>query len=150
MTEETLDVVVDAVVKGVLDELHDRSLLEGIDEPILRELVDTLRTDAQRTARERFREVRVNDDETTSEVFVVVWHDRHTDDAITVHTTREGADARIESIMKSYDDECTNRGRDAHDWRERDYGRDSGWVRYVEGDHDDGPHGRIELRKVES
>lgn len=69
-------------------------------------------------------------------VFVVICHDRHTDDSITVHTTREGADTKIEEFrsLYSYVD---------YQWTERNYGRSSGWVRYVDT-HDGGPNARIQ------
>lgn len=72
-------------------------------------------------------------------VFVAICRDRHCDDAITVHATREGADRQIEEFMAIYDPID-------HQWTERDYGRSVGWVRYVES-YDDGP--RAHIREVD-
>lgn len=74
-------------------------------------------------------------------IFVVICHDRHTDDGITVHTTREGADAKIEEFKASYPDTH-------YQWAERDYGRPAGWVRYVDS-HDDGPKARIQEMELQ-
>lgn len=38
-------------------------------------------------------------------VFLVIWHDRHADDVITVHATRESADERIADVKRRYDGE---------------------------------------------
>lgn len=67
-------------------------------------------------------------------VFIVICHDRHCDDGITVHVSRDGADREIEKFKASYD---------RYGWTERDYGRSQGWVRYVDS-HDDGPRARIQ------
>lgn len=69
-------------------------------------------------------------------VFVVICRDRHCDDGITVHKTREGADDQIEEFKASYPDTH-------YTWTERDYGRLIGWVRYVDS-HDDGPKAWIQ------
>lgn len=75
-------------------------------------------------------------------LYVVICHDRHTDDQVTVHASRQGADARIAEFQALYDD--------SHEWAEQSYGRDRGWVRYVNNvdTHDDGPTARIEERKL--
>lgn len=70
-------------------------------------------------------------------LYVVVCRDRHRDDAITVHRTREGADRQIEEFKVGYED---------LEWSEQNYGRDIGWVRYVDSD-EDGPSAIIQ--KVE-
>ena len=69
-------------------------------------------------------------------VYVVVCCDRHTDNAITVHATRQGADEMIAEFQAEYDAEI-------YKWTEQNYGRDQGWVRYVDT-FDDGPSARIE------
>jgi hypothetical protein len=69
-------------------------------------------------------------------VYVVICHDRHVNDMITVHSTREGADRQVEEFKALYADY-------GYVWTERDYGRSVGWVRYVDS-HDDGPKARIE------
>lgn len=70
-------------------------------------------------------------------VLVVICRDRHTDDGITVHETRWGADQQIEKFKASYT---------GLTWTERDYGRSIGWVRYIES-YDDGP--RAHIREVD-
>jgi len=72
-------------------------------------------------------------------VFIVVCHDRHSGDAITVHATRAGADDRLEEFRSFF-------SAIDHQWTERNYGRSQGWVRYVET-HDDGP--RVRIQEVE-
>ncbi len=68
-------------------------------------------------------------------VFVVVCHDRNCDDGIiTAHSTREGADREVDDFKSIYT---------GHEWTERDYGKSSGWVRYVDS-YDDGPNARIQ------
>lgn len=76
----------------------------------------------------------------TKELFVVICMDRHTDDVITVHATRASADAEIDRFKAEYE-------RDGVTWHEQDYGRDQGWVRYVDS-HDEGPKARIELTEI--
>jgi hypothetical protein len=71
-------------------------------------------------------------------LYVVVCYDRHSGDGISVHATREGADTAIAAFQATYDDST---------WTERNYGRDQGWVRYVDT-HDDGPRARIEETKL--
>lgn len=73
-------------------------------------------------------------------VFVVYWHDRHCDAAITVHATRQSADDGIETHKSLYD-------KDRYRWTEHNYGREQGWVRYVSGG-EEGPNGRILEREV--
>lgn len=69
-------------------------------------------------------------------VFVVYWHDRHCDAAITVHATRESADNAIETHKSLYPDTM-------YSWSERrSPSMPASWVRYVSS-HDDGPKGRI-------
>lgn len=75
-------------------------------------------------------------------VFLVICCDRHTNDAITVHRTREGADAEIEAFKASY----VGMGRE-YRWKERKYGRGSGWLRYVDTE-DEGPSARIQRSEV--
>ena len=73
-------------------------------------------------------------------LYVVVCHDRHSDDSISVHATREGADAAIADFQAEYDDSYT--------WTEQTYGHDEGWVRYVDTG-DEGPWARIEETELE-
>jgi len=76
----------------------------------------------------------------SKQVFVVVREDRHCDDEITVHSTRELADAAIEEFKARYQHED---GR--YRWKER---RVAGWARLVEC-FEDGPSARIELHELE-
>lgn len=73
-------------------------------------------------------------------LYVVVLYDRHVDDTITVHKTREGADRTINDYMSAYEP-----GR--YEWHERTYGQPE-WCRYVETD-DDGPTARIEITELQ-
>lgn len=73
-------------------------------------------------------------------VFVVICHDRHVDDDITVHSTRESADRRLKEFQDIYE---------GYEWRNRNYGRAHGWLRYVES-HDDGPNARIQEMELQS
>lgn len=73
-------------------------------------------------------------------VFLVVCEDRHTDPEISIHRSRDSADARIEEFKTGYGDR--------YRWTEKDYGRSSGWLRCVESSHDDGPSARIESKKI--
>lgn len=69
-------------------------------------------------------------------VFVVYWHDRYCDAAITVHVTRQSADNAIETHKSLYPDTM-------YRWTEkRPPGIPASWARYVKS-HDDGPYGRI-------
>lgn len=70
-------------------------------------------------------------------VFVSICRDRHCDDGITVHETREGADRQIEEFKAIYVDSD-------YSWTEENYGRSSGWVRYVSSGGGDGPNARIQ------
>lgn len=74
-------------------------------------------------------------------LYIVFCHDRHVDPDITVYETREGADGAIEAFKDSYPDGL--------EWKEQNYGRTAGWLRYVDCG-DDGPTARIqetELRR---
>lgn len=75
-------------------------------------------------------------------VYVVIWEDRHDDDNISVHKTRQCADARLEEHMLT---SVKRYGRDIT-W---DHDCPDGWVRAVRDEHDDGPNGRIELKSLE-
>lgn len=75
------------------------------------------------------------------EVFIVICEDRHFDAGISVHQTRAGADAKVEEFKEVY----ANRN---YQWVERTYGRESGWLRYVDT-IDDGPKARIEIGRLE-
>lgn len=78
----------------------------------------------------------------SSIIFIVVCKDRHVDDVITVHVTRESADSEIERFKSEYE-------RDGLEWHERDYGRKLGWVRYVDvDDTGDGPSARIQVSEL--
>jgi hypothetical protein len=77
-------------------------------------------------------------------VFVVVREDRHVDTEISVHETLEGANLAIETFKARYDAADGLR----YSWLERTYGRDEGWLRYVDAG-DDAPHARIESKRVE-
>jgi hypothetical protein len=66
-------------------------------------------------------------------VFLVVRHDRHTDDEITAHATRASADAAVEEFKTRYGN--------VYQWSEESA---RGWERLVNSDHDDGPSVHIE------
>ena len=72
-------------------------------------------------------------------VFVAVCEDRHVDDVITVHATRELADEDVERFMDLYaaDDACPEAA-----WHEQLCR--APWVRSVATGMDDGPKARIE------
>lgn len=72
-----------------------------------------------------------------TELFVVVLHDRHTDDEISVHATRESADSEIDAFKRRYED--------AYEWSEQNV---RGWLRSVRTDSDDGPRAHIEQAKL--
>ncbi len=74
----------------------------------------------------------------SQEIFIVVWDDRHIDDVISVHTTLEGANARLEEHMADYDDDA---------WEEPEVTEP--WVRYVATGLDDDPSGWIERGVLE-
>ena len=73
-------------------------------------------------------------------LFVVAREDRHVDLEITVHSTRELADAAIEEFKSRYtaDD-------DRYTWREV---KVRGWLRCVEC-FEDGPSARIEAKTLD-
>lgn len=73
-------------------------------------------------------------------IFIVVMRDRHTDLGLSVHRTREGADATIEEFKAIYDDLKPS------DWKEETWGQPR-WCRYVRA-HDEGPSAYIELGEV--
>ena len=73
-------------------------------------------------------------------VFLVICVDRHTDDVITVHRTREGADAEIEEFKASYD-------VSPDEWTERVPSRRGSRIRYVSAG-DDGPSATIRTCEV--
>lgn len=75
-------------------------------------------------------------------LFVVVREDRHFDPEITVHSTRELADAAIEEFKARY----TAAG-DRYTWEEQTYGRPK-WLRYVDC-FEDGPNARIEAATLD-
>lgn len=83
-------------------------------------------------------------------VYVVFRHDRHCDPDITVHTTRDGADAALEEFKTQYELDAGER------WIEQDYGEGAGWLRYIEiaddldNPIDDGPSARIEEKELVS
>ena len=72
-----------------------------------------------------------------AELFIAVCHDRHTDDVITVHSTRESADAAVAAFIAKYGDAYG-------EWTEETYACRPPWVRSVASDDDDGPRARIE------
>lgn len=53
-------------------------------------------------------------------VFLVILKDRHTDDEITAHESRAGADAVFDAHKQVYDEEEKRRGRPARVWIESD------------------------------
>lgn len=75
------------------------------------------------------------------EIFLVICKDRHMDVRVSVHTTRQSADAAIEAFKTSYDDYKID---PPYQWTEREYGRAQGWLRYVKTDSDEGPCAYIE------
>ena len=75
-------------------------------------------------------------------MFVVILHDRHTDDGISLHKTREGADARLEEFKASY----VGRYDWEYVWKNEVTSAD--WVAFWTTD-DDGPDARIEEHEVE-
>ena len=69
-------------------------------------------------------------------IFIVYWHDRYCDAAITAHATRQSADDAIETHKSLYPDTM-------YRWAEGRYpSTPASWVRCVRS-HDDGPYGRI-------
>lgn len=69
-------------------------------------------------------------------LYIVICHDRHVNDQVTVHTTRQGADDQLAKFQAEYGEDYA--------WTERTYGRSQGWVRYVDTGGGDGPSARIE------
>jgi hypothetical protein len=73
-------------------------------------------------------------------IFVLVCRDRHADFGISVHATREGADAALEEFKTIYDDIGPG------DWKEELWGQPK-WCRYVHA-HDEGPSAYIEIGEL--
>lgn len=78
------------------------------------------------------------------EIYLVICNDRHVDVAVSVHTTRQSADAAIEAFKASY-----RSRKSPYEWVERDYGRARGWLHYVETDSEDGPSAYIQRAKLQ-
>ena len=77
---------------------------------------------------------------TGRKVFILVCRDRHSSPGLSVHLTREGADAALEHFKTGYDD------IDPCDWKEETWGAPR-WCRYMRA-HDDGPSAYIEITEV--
>ncbi len=75
-------------------------------------------------------------------VFVVIVQDRHIDDVITVHATRELADADVEETIELY-------RHDHGDAKQYATGPNAPWCRYVYLTNE-GDHVRIEEHEVRS
>jgi hypothetical protein len=73
-----------------------------------------------------------------SNVFIVAYKDRHTDDRISVHYSREGADRRVDAFKAKYQEA-------GYQWTEEP---EFGWERNAFTD-DDGPSVRIRSAEVE-
>lgn len=73
-------------------------------------------------------------------LFVVVRHDRHCEDTITVHITEAGAREAIEEFKRKY-------AEYDYSWEAREWDGDNGWLHGVRC-HDDGPWARIEMKQV--
>lgn len=73
-------------------------------------------------------------------MFVVVRHDRHCEDTITVHVTESGARDAVEEFKGHY-------AENDYSWEERNWNGDNGWI-YGIRCHDDGPSARIETHQV--
>lgn len=71
-------------------------------------------------------------------LYIVIREDRHTDDEITAHETREGADAAVEKFKARYDGER---------WK-KEHWRDPKVLCYFDAG-DDGPKVRIEIAELE-
>lgn len=78
---------------------------------------------------------------TGQQIYILVLRDRHSDVGVSVHATRQGADAALEQFKAIYD----NIG--AGDWKEEAWGQPR-WCRYVHA-HDDGPKAYIEVGQVQ-
>lgn len=73
-------------------------------------------------------------------IFILICRDRRTDLGVSVHTTREGANAALEAFKAIYDN------LDPSDWKEESWGQPK-WCRYVHA-HDDGPSAYIEISEM--
>lgn len=73
-----------------------------------------------------------------TQLFLVIRYDRHTDDEITAHATREGADAAVDEFKSRYA-EC------GYTWSERPVRK---WLRLAETDSDDGPRVHVEASEL--
>lgn len=78
---------------------------------------------------------------TGKQIFILVTRDKHSDLGLSVHATREGADAALERFKTIYDDLAPG------DWKEEPWGRPR-WCRYVRA-HDEGPTAYIEVGEVQ-
>ena len=76
-------------------------------------------------------------------VYIVVVRDRHTDDDITVHATRDAADKRVDEVKACYGE--GRRGIPLSEWNERT----SPGVRMLDTG-DDGPTIDVERKTVRS
>lgn len=74
------------------------------------------------------------------QIYILVCRDRHSDIGLSVHATREGADAVLEEFKAIYDN------IKADDWKEATYGQPR-WCRYVHT-YDDGPRAYIEIGEL--
>jgi hypothetical protein len=74
------------------------------------------------------------------QIYILVCRDRHSDLGLSVHATREGADAALEEFKAIFDN------IDASSWKEETWGQPR-WCRYVRV-HDEGPSAYIEISKV--
>lgn len=74
------------------------------------------------------------------QIYILVCRDRHSDIGLSVHVTREGADAALEAFKAIYDNFKPG------DWKEEPWGQPR-WCRYVRV-HDEGPNAYIEISKV--
>lgn len=103
----------------------------------------TTKKKARRPGVKRSRRPRTIQDATPAQekndVFVVVLDDRQGDPMISVHLTREGADARVEEHKASHV------GKDWH----AETVDDVDWVRYERVDSDDGPSVRVQHEDLE-
>jgi hypothetical protein len=79
-------------------------------------------------------------EKTGQQIFILVLRDRHSDLGLSVHLTREGADAALERFKAIYDD------IDPGTWKEETWGQPR-WCRYVHA-HDEGPRAYIEIGEV--
>jgi len=126
MTERTAPLTRDEL-QHLIDLTEEDAEYDGDDLIHALPRVRALALNAMHAAQQRY--------EPAKEIFLVICKDRHVDLMVTAHTTRESAEAAIEAFKAGY-------GTD-YQWIERDYGRASGWLRYVDGG-DDGPRAYIE------